>query len=154
MATEPFTTRTVIGTMRSAIGASRTLRFGLCVLVGGTLASGCTASAPPTTTPTTTSTTTAPSGDRSSPGAALLVRDGATVALTFQSGPGSTVQGSLGTGRFANTYRADTNTFGPAPVVSHTPQSLVFQTRSTTCTLATEGIVTCADGSRGSWNAI
>ena len=85
---------------------------------------------------------------------ALLVRDGATVAVTFESGPGRAIDGSLGTGRLARTYDAGAGTLGPDRVVSHTPRALVFATGSTTCTLATEGVATCADGTRGSWNAI
>ena len=91
----------------------------------------------------------APSG-----GPALLLLDGASVAMTFRTGPGSTVRGERGPGLFTNTYRASTNTFGPAPITSHTPDALTFQTRSTTCTLRAGGTVTCADGTQGIWNAV
>lgn len=99
---------------------------------------------------------TAPSAPTvaSRPGAALLLRDGATVAMTFQSGPGATAPGERGPGLFTNTYRASSGTFGPATVTSHRPDTLTFRTRSTSCTLAPEGVVTCADGSRGAWNAV
>ena len=114
------------------------------VIGGGlTLVVGCSSTAP-----------VGNAGGSLSPGAALLLRDNATVAMTFQSGPGSTAQGRRGRGLFTNTYRATTNTFGPAEVLSHTPSALTFRTSSTTCTLATEGVVTCRDGSRGSWNAV
>ena len=76
------------------------------------------------------------------------------MAMTFQSGPGSTARGERGPGLFTNTYRASSNTFGPAPVTSHTPDALTFRTRSTTCTLRAGGTVACADGTQGIWNAV
>ena len=121
-------------------------RFAACC--GLALVSACSAAPPPV------------QGSVQAPGRtavanpALLVRDGASVAMTFTSGPGSTRQGRRGQGLFTNTYRAATNTFGPAQVLSHTPTTLTFRTQTTTCTLAPEGVVTCEDGSRGAWNAV
>ena len=102
----------------------------------------------------TACSTAAPSATASRPGGALLLRDGATVAMTFQGGPAATARGERGPGLFTSTYRASSNTFGAALVTSHRPDALTFRTRSTSCTLAPEGVVTCADGSRGAWNAV
>ncbi len=82
---------------------------------------------------------------------ALLFADGEVSILESTEGPASTRQGSQGKGRFLHTYRAVTNTFGPAPVVEHTSTSLTFRGPNTTCTVEAGGGLSCLNGSSGTW---
>ena len=121
-------------------------RFATCC--GLALASACSAVPPPAQAPTQ------PPVRSPVANPALLVLDGASVAMTFTSGPRSLASGRRGQGLFTSTYDAAANTFGPDAVLSHTSTTLTFRTATTTCTLAPEGMVTCEDGSRGAWNAV
>lgn len=82
---------------------------------------------------------------------ALLLQPGQNVLLIIEEGAGSQRQGSQGLGRFVHNYRGPGQRFGPSPIVEHTPTSLTFLGRMTTCTIRVGGLLTCENGAAGRW---
>ncbi|HET7411959.1 MAG TPA: hypothetical protein VFJ18_04775 [Pararhizobium sp.] len=83
-----------------------------------------------------------------------LLKDGQTVLLVMTEGVGSTKMGSRGKGRFVQTYRAASQTFGPAKVTKHTDVSLTFRTRHDTCVMTADHDLNCENAGTGYWKTM